>query len=179
MAEKDTADNKSITTNPCSGSPTWPEAPSPSKNPMTTMEWANGSEKDKFGCTRKDAAGKKKFHAGIDIKAAVGTDCYAVEDCKVESVGSGASLGSWVSISFTKDGKKYGVAYCHLQTGSAAVSEGDNVTAGTVLAKTGKSGNVGDDEPHLHLEIQDQVWVAYGDAASRSEHGINPNGWMS
>lgn len=179
MSDKVKTGENAKTTSPCTGSPSWPNAPSPSKNPLSTMEWANGLEKDKFGCTRNDAQGNKKFHAGIDIKAAVGTDCFAVEDAKVESVGSGATLGSWVSISYKKDGKTYGVAYCHLKPGSAAVAEGDSVNAGAVLAKTGASGNVGNDEPHLHLEIQDQVWVAYNDAVSRSKHGINPNGWIS
>jgi len=80
----------------CDSNPTWDIAPKPSKNPLSEMKWANDLEKDKFGCTRKDAAGKKKFHGGIDIKASVGTDCYATEDAVVTAIGYGADLGKYV-----------------------------------------------------------------------------------
>lgn len=168
---------KTALDNPCDNSPSWPVAPSPSTNPLATMAWANNAEKDKFGCTRTDSGGAKKFHAGIDLKASVGTDCYSVEDAKVTSVGYGVDLGKWVAIKYTKGEKTYGVAYCHLSEQS--VVEGASIAAGAKIGKTGKTGNVGSDEPHLHLEIQDSEWVAYSDASSRSKHGINPNSWVS
>lgn len=132
------------------------------------MEWANGKTKDKFGCTRDNGT---KFHAGIDIKAAVGTDCYAVEKATVTSVGFGNDLGKWVAIQFSVDEKTYGVAYCHLS--QTSVSEGDQVSAGQRVGKTGTTGNVGTDQPHLHLEIQSQQWVA-GD----HRKAVNSNTYM-
>lgn len=162
--------------NPCDGSPTWNKAPSPSSNPLDTMEWATGTKKDKFGCTRTNADGSKKFHAGIDIKAAIGTDCFATEDATVTDVGSGSDLGSWVAISFTKGGKKYGVAYCHLSKQS--VKNGDKLKKGDKVGETGISGNAEVNNPHLHLEVQDQVWVAYSSVSDRSTHGLDPNDYI-
>jgi murein DD-endopeptidase MepM/ murein hydrolase activator NlpD len=161
------------TANPCDNAPNWPSAPAPTKNPLTKMEWATGLLKDKFGCTR---SGNGKFHAGIDIKAAVGTPCFAVEDAKVETIGYGKDVGSYVTISFKKDEKTYGVAYCHLSM--RTVKEGAMVKAGEKLGETGISGNADPDNPHLHLEIQDQVWVGYADAEERSRHGVNPNSYL-
>ena len=137
------------------------------------MEWATGALKDKFGCTRNSGS---KFHAGIDIKAELGTDCFATERSKVEEVGYGTDLGKYVSISFKKEGKTYGVAYCHLS--KTSVKKGDSVEAGQKIGKTGKTGNASEDNPHLHLEVQDQVWVAYDTADERSEHGLNPNSYV-
>ena len=161
----------------CDGDPSWDKAPSPSTNPLTKMEFANGLEKDKFGCTRKDSAGKKKFHGGIDIKAAVGTDCFATEDSVVTAIGAGADLGKYVAIKFTKGGKVFGVAYCHLSKHDI-LSVGDKVTAGTVVGKTGKTGNVGTDEPHLHLEVHSTEWVAYASDVERSAHSLDPNDYI-
>ena len=53
------------------------------------MKSANDLEKDKFGSTRKDESGNNKFHGVIDIKASVGTDCYATEEVAVTAIGFG------------------------------------------------------------------------------------------
>lgn len=168
-----TEDKTLVPINPCDKPSTYTMAPKPSKDPLTVMAWATGTPKDKFGCTR-DAG--KKFHAGIDIKAAIGTECYAVEDAKVEEVGSGDEVGLYVSLSYTRAGKTYGVAYCHLSKRS--VTKGDSVKAGDVIGKTGTSGNAEVGNPHLHLEVQDQIWVAYADAESRAKHSLNSNSYM-
>ena len=162
----------------CDNNPTWNLAPQPSKNPLAKMVWANDLEKDKFGCTRKDIGGKKKFHGGIDIKASVGTDCFAIEDGVVTAIGFGDDLGKYVAIKFKKDGKEFGVAYCHLSKHDI-LKEGDKVKAGVVVGKTGKTGNVGSDEPHLHLEVHDQEWLTYDDEVKRSAHSLNPNNYIS
>ena len=160
--------------NPCDNAPNWPAAPNPLRNPLKVMEWATGKQKDKFGCTRD---GGTKFHAAIDIKAAVGTECYAVSDAKVEEVGYGDDVGTYVSISYKIGAQIIGVAYCHLS--KTQVKKGDTVTAGAVLGKTGTSGNADPAEPHLHLEYQKQVWVAYADASDRSKITMNPNSLIS
>lgn len=162
----------------CESNPSWGAAPLPGHNPLAEMKWANDLEKDKFGCTRKDAAGKKKFHGGIDIKASVGTDCYATEDAVVTAIGYGSELGKYVAIKFTKGGKGYGVAYCHLSKHDI-LKVGDSIKAGAVVGKTGKTGNVGSDEPHLHLEVHNQEWVAYANDEDRSAHALNANGYIS
>lgn len=151
----------------------WTAAPLPTHSPLKTMSWANDLPKDKFGCTRNSGA---KFHGGIDLKADVGTECYATEDCVVKDVGFGTELGTYVGISFKKGGTTYGVGYCHLS--ETSVSIGDNLKAGSKLGKTGKSGNVGTDTPHLHLEVHNKVWAGYSDDAARSAVSLNPNGYV-
>lgn len=44
-------------------------------------------------------------------------------------------------------------AYAHVQRGSLAVREGDQVRAGQLLARCGNSGN--STEPHLHFQLMD------------------------
>lgn len=162
----------------CDSSPTWSDAPKLAINPLKTMKWANDLEKDKFGCTRKDATGKKKFHGGIDLKASVGTDCYATEDnSTITAIGYGDDLGKYVALKFTKGGKTYGIAYCHLSKHDI-LKVGDLVNKGTVIGKTGKTGNVGGDAPHLHLEVHDREWLTYDDEAQRSAHSLNLNSYV-
>jgi|GEM_PF-6626200 len=72
----------------------------------------------------------------------------------------------------------FGVAYCHLSQHDI-LNVGNNITSGTVVGKTGKTGNVGTDEPHLHLEVQNQEWVAYASDAERSAHSLNSNNYIS
>lgn len=163
-----------IATGPCPNANGWTVAPKPTHNPLENMEWANGTQKDKFGCTRN---GGNKFHAGIDIKAEKGTDCFATEDSKVTEVGFGTEVGTYVAISYKKGSKTYGVAYCHLS--KTSVTKNQQIKAGDKIGETGRSGNVPiGDQSHLHLEVQDQVWVAYDDAEERSNHSLNPNNWI-
>lgn len=43
--------------------------------------------------------------------------------------------------------------FAHLRAGTVAVAEGDVITAGEVIGRTGNSGN--SSEPHLHFHLQD------------------------
>lgn len=172
--ETPSASNFALTANPCDNPPKWPPAPAPTKNPLAVMQWATGQKKDKFGCTR-DAG--KNFHAGIDIKAAIGTPCFSTEDATVKDVGTFGELGLCVGISFTKSGDVYGVAYCHLK--KASVKVGESLKAGQQVGECGISGNAEPENPHLHLEVQNQVWVAYNNSADRSKYGLNPNSYIS
>lgn len=168
-------DEKTLTTNtnPCDDTQTWAKAPAPSKMPLTSMAWAIDATKSGFGCLRD---GGTKFHAGIDIKAPVGTTCYATEDGKVEELGYGDDVGSYVTISFKKGGKTYGAAYCHLSKRTA--KKGDPIKAGDIIGETGISGNADASNPHLHLEVQNQIWTGYADAAERSKHSLDPNDYI-
>ena len=159
--------------NPCDAAPNWPLAPKPVKSPLAAMKWATGTQKDRFGCTR-DAG--MKFHAAIDLEAAEGTLCFAVADAKVEEVGYGKDVGKYVSISYKEGRQTIGVAYCHLS--KARVKKVDIVKAGTIIGETGTTGNASGGVPHLHLEIQNQVWVAYEFADDRSKHAMNSNSYM-
>ncbi|MDV4164388.1 M23 family metallopeptidase [Rhizobium leguminosarum] len=163
-----------VSENPCDNPPNWPAAPTPASNPLAVMELATGKKKDRFGCTRD---GGKKFHAGIDIKAATGTECFAVSDAKVEEVGFGKDVGKYVSISFKDGSQVVGVAYCHLS--ETLVKKGAHVKAGEAVGKTGTTWNADTSEPHLHIEYQTQVWVAYANPADRSKVAVDPNALVS
>jgi murein DD-endopeptidase MepM/ murein hydrolase activator NlpD len=147
------------------------------------MKWATGQTKDKFGCTRRDGAGNKKFHAGIDLDANVGTECFATEAGTINIVRTGVSdgdsskaLGNYVGVEFKKAGKTYGAGYCHLKT--VSVSRGASVTAGQSLGTTGISGNASVSNPHLHLEIHDKAWRPYATASERAKHTLDPNDYV-
>ena len=178
LSERGLISSSNLDASVCEDNPTWDVAPLPSKNPLATMEWANNLPKDHFGCTRVDSAGNKKFHGGMDIKASVGTDCYATEDGTITAVGTGSDLGRYVAIKFTKAGNIYGVGYCHLSKHDI-LKVGDSVTAGTVVGKTGKTGNTGTDATHLHLEVHNGEWKTYDNDVDRSAHSLDPNNYIS
>jgi len=64
----------------------------------------------------------------------------------------------------------------HLQRGSTAVSEGDDVKAGDVVGRCGNSGH--SSEPHLHYQLQDtpNFWFAAGLAPRFGDVGIERDG---
>lgn len=48
-------------------------------------------------------------------------------------------------------------AFCHLQKGSIAISEGEHIAEGTYLGNVGHSGN--STEPHLHFQLMDSAII--------------------
>jgi peptidoglycan hydrolase-like protein with peptidoglycan-binding domain len=85
-----------------------------------------------------------RFHAGIDLEAAVsaaaaGRVAYA-----------GWSNGGWGNLVVVSHGDGVRTMYAHLST--IAVRVGQRVAAGTVIAEVGASGNA--TGPHLHFEVR-------------------------
>lgn len=68
--------------------------------------------------------------------------------------------GNHVAIEFAPG--KY-VLLAHFQKGSVAVEEGDIVSVGDLIARSGNSGN--SDLPHLHIHVQDKPGVEKGATA--------------
>lgn len=157
----------------CPNTGGWIKAPDYDSKPLKTMTWANNLTKDKFGCTRD---GGSKFHGGIDIGAEENTECYALAAGVITDIGYGTDLGSYIALQFKKDGVTYGAGYCHLN--EIKVKKGDNVTSGQVIGKTGKTGNVGDDKAHLHLEIHKAKWLTYSNLEDRSKASLDPNHYI-
>lgn len=94
--------------------------------------------------------GGPRIHAGMDINSNQNSTVLAMHDGTVEQIGSGGDAGNYLMVK-TKEGIFY--AYEHLVTGSIEVKRGDWVTAGTPVAKMGKTGNVDLDSSVAHLHV--------------------------
>ncbi|MFI5663124.1 M23 family metallopeptidase [Streptomyces sp. NPDC051684] len=107
-------------------------------------------------------------HTGADYSVSTGTSVKSIADGTVVSTGSGGAYGNEVVIEHA-DG--HFSQYGHLS--SIGVAQGDTVTAGQEIAKSGATGNV--TGPHLHFEIR--TTADYGSdidpIAYLSEHGVS------
>jgi murein DD-endopeptidase MepM/ murein hydrolase activator NlpD len=91
-----------------------------------------------------------KFHQGIDIPAATGSDILAVEEGEViYARHQGGGYGNLVMIQHPNDIVSL---YAHSQR--ILVSEGDKVSRGEKIALVGSTGR--SSGPHLHLEIRNK-----------------------
>lgn len=99
-------------------------------------------------------------HYGIDFACAVGTDIRAIGDGVVRWADWNQKLGAnqWMIIPgatgsgifvVIDHGNGYVSLYCHLD--STPMNVGQRVTAGSIIGKSGNTGN--STGPHLHLEV--------------------------
>ena len=99
-----------------------------------------------YGYRVHPITGEKNLHRGVDIAVAQGTPIKAIHDGRVVSAGDAGSYGLCVVI---EDEKGYQSRYAHCS--SLAVSAGQEVKRGDVIAAVGSTGD--STGPHLHLEI--------------------------
>lgn len=92
-------------------------------------------------------AWRGRNHEGNDLRAALGTDVYAVLDGVVVSSQAQGGYGYAVILSHPNHGLS--TLYGHVR--ERFVSAGDTVTAGQLIAKSGDEGSPG--QPHLHFEV--------------------------
>lgn len=102
----------------------------------------------------RDMAAQK---AGVDVLAAapgrVSRLRDGVEDASVKVRGTSAVDGQECGNGIVVDhGQGWETQYCHLAKGSLKVKTGDQVAAGTPIARIGLSGNT--EYPHLHLTVR-------------------------
>lgn len=120
-----------------------------------------------FGQVRHNPDGSRRWHHGFDIKAPVGTPILSVCDGTVRGVGNNGGYGLCILIEHRVKGKSYFSFYAHLS--SANVKSGQNVHKGTVIGRSGTSGNAagmrGEDE-HVHVEYRTS---AHGGARSSKD----------
>ncbi|MBE7051329.1 MAG: hypothetical protein E7395_01995 [Ruminococcaceae bacterium] len=101
-----------------------------------------------YGYRIHPVTGKSRFHAGIDIGAAHGTDILASADGVV--IVSGYNSGGYGNYVVINHGGGYTTLYAHCS--SLLVSRGQAVKKGQVIAKCGSTGmSTG---PHIHYEVQ-------------------------
>lgn len=99
---------------------------------------------DGFYCTE----GRDSEHTGVDFGVGLDTDVFAVDDGVVADVGYGEEAGNRVVIDH---GKGCQSVYYHLN--KALVAEGEKVSGGKLIAKSGESGKR-KTGPHLHFSYQ-------------------------
>ena len=133
----------------------------------------------RFGMTRN---GGTRAHTGIDLDAPVGTPIYAVADGLIELTRYGeAMLGTDVLLIFRPtpelatylrrigSGDEDGVLFANYAHLSAVyVEPGQRVTGGTLIGRTGATGNADQKYPHLHFEIRKVRLPGVGAAGLRN-----------
>ncbi len=102
---------------------------------------------DTFGAVR---AAPIVTHEGVDIFAPFGSPVVAVQDGKLDHVGTLPISGNrlWLH---TDNGDAF--FYAHLSAFSDAARNGAEVKAGTVLGFAGNTGDAEPTPPHLHFEV--------------------------
>jgi murein DD-endopeptidase MepM/ murein hydrolase activator NlpD len=100
-----------------------------------------------FGAWRGSGGGSGPWqHTGIDIRAALGTPALAAADGTVLHTGRGPLAGRFVIVRHADD-----LATVYLHLSEVAVTTGQAVSRGTVLGRTGATGNA--TTPHLHFGV--------------------------
>ena len=89
----------------------------------------------------------RRFHAGMDFTAPIGTDIYATGNASVEYVGWKQGYGNCVILNH---GWNYQTLYAHLS--KPLVYVGQRVHRGDIIALVGNTGK--STGPHLHYEVR-------------------------
>ncbi len=102
-----------------------------------------------YGFAYAPAYGDYRFHAGLDLEAAAGSEVKAAAAGVVKQV---EHSDAWRYRLVIDTSNGYQVAYAHL--GSIKVAKGDRVQTGTVLGILSEPGTAEAGTPaHLHLEL--------------------------
>jgi murein DD-endopeptidase MepM/ murein hydrolase activator NlpD len=128
-------------------------ASAPTVAPSGAVRWPVDGLKvsDGFGYRVSPCAGCSSNHMGTDFTPGNGSPVYAIAAGTVSVVASSGGYGTHVYVDHTINGQSVRSLYAHLQGGSAAVSVGQQVSAGTYLGAVGMTGSA--TGPHLHHEI--------------------------
>ena len=113
-------------------------------SPPIREEWRVSSS---YGYRKDPFAGTQKFHDGIDIAAADGTEIYPVKRGEVTFSGYRKGYGNIVEIDH---GKGLVTRYAHNRANRVDV--GDLVSPDTIIAEVGSTGR--STGPHLHFEVR-------------------------
>lgn len=101
-----------------------------------------------FGLRRDPFTGETRFHRGVDLALAYGTEVRSFGDGVVTSAGERPGYGLTVVVDH---GQGRETLYAHLS--AIDVEPGQSVTAGQRLAQSGRSGRA--TGPHLHVEARE------------------------
>lgn len=113
---------------------------------LETQYPIKSKEVSQFGSYRRLPTGVQYFHTGLDLRAAVGTNVYAMADGVVSISQKFVIPGGAVIIDH---GNAIFSKYYHLS--ELLVKPGQKVRKGELIAKSGGTGRV--EAPHLHWEV--------------------------
>ncbi len=128
---------------PCAGDPL---------EKMEITEYNSGKNANRYGCVRKDPTRTcnnilgDRFHAGIDLKADIGTNIYSVSNGSVYASSVSSTFGNYVII---RSGNLF-YLYAHLKS---KPNISGTISKGQLIGLSGDSGTA-KGEPHLHLEVR-------------------------
>ena len=110
-----------------------------------TPQWpVNGPIRSPYGIRMGGILGD--LHRGVDIGADIGTPVRPMLNGRVRFAGTMSGYGQVIWVDHDDDVL---TVYAHLS--EIAVEAGQEVSSGTVIGRTGQSGNTSG--PHLHLEV--------------------------
>ena len=124
-------------------------------DPVARPEIRAGRASNLFGPVRYYEDGRVRWHRGFDYAAPKGTSVMSVGNGTVHSTGRHFDFGIYVIIKHKAGSKTYYSFYAHLS--SADVRRGKKVSKGTVIGKSGTTGNahnLAPSEAHLHFECR-------------------------
>lgn len=107
-----------------------------------------------FGPRAAPTEGASTNHLGVDFAPGDGVPVQIIADGVVREVVTGDRGGCGVNVTIDHliDGRLVSSKYCHLQTGSVRVAEGQQVRVADIVGRVGNTGvSTG---PHLHFEIR-------------------------
>ena len=160
--EKTTDTGKKVE-HPSSNLPTNPFVPIGNINPFDTS-WGDpianpeiraNRASNLYGPVRQTPNGSIRWHQGFDYTAPKGTPILSVGQGSVSFVENHSSYGLCVLVMHKRQNKTYYSFYAHLS--SIRVKRGQSVSQGTVLGKSGTTGNARNltgKEQHLHFEYR-------------------------
>jgi murein DD-endopeptidase MepM/ murein hydrolase activator NlpD len=122
----------------------------PLAKPLQGGRWTSN-----FGYRIDPFLHKPAMHSGVDFGAPFGTPVEATADGIVIHAGDKGGYGRMVEV---RHGHGFTTRYAHLS--AISVSQGEKVTAGTIVGEVGSSGR--STGPHLHYETR------------REEEALNP-----
>lgn len=105
-----------------------------------------GGVSSSFGWRADPFTGESRFHRGLDLRAAYGTEVPAAAAGTVVFAGERGTYGTLVVVRHERGVE---TRYAHLS--ATAVREGERVEAGTAIGRVGSSGRSA--APHLHFEV--------------------------
>jgi murein DD-endopeptidase MepM/ murein hydrolase activator NlpD len=115
-------------------------------SPEDAIAMPEGRVTSAFGWRRDPIDGVARFHRGIDIRAAYGQEIQAAGSGRVVSAGTEGGYGETVVIEHAGGLR---TRYAHLS--ASLVTPGQEVTAGQVVGRAGRSGRA--TGTHLHFEV--------------------------